>query len=98
MSEWQAVAGMAGTFGLLSVFSWMARRSRRMAGSGNRARLRLAARLDLTAQHAAHLIDADARALLVVTSPGGPPLVVAASGQADASRGLVWGVEECPSR
>lgn len=71
--EWQPLAGVVVTFGLLTALVWAVRRIPARFGPRRDPARRLGrvARLDLTAQHAVHLIEAEGRTLLVLTSPGG---------------------------
>lgn len=71
--DWQPLAGVVVTFGLLAALICAARRIPARFGPGGEQARRLGrvARLDLTAQHAVHLIEAEGRTLLVLTSPGG---------------------------
>lgn len=73
MMDWQPLAGVTVTFGLLAALVWAVRRIPARFGPGRDQARRLGrvARLDLTAQHAVHLIEAEGRTLLVLTSPGG---------------------------
>ena len=94
--DWQPLAGVVVTFGLLAALVWAVRRVPERFGAGRDQARRLGriARLELTAHHAVHLIEAEGRTLLVLTSPSGasvapvrPPRAVAGEQEAGQAAG-----------